>query len=83
MISTTPPGVARETAPERIQVALEKAKKSATAGERLYRSGVIANLDAENRVLKVVRLEAELECLVAGVSPAASPESGRHGRPYT
>lgn len=54
------PGIAADFDPERVQVALEKAKKSATAGERLFRSGVIAKVDAENRVLKVVRLEAEL-----------------------
>jgi hypothetical protein len=54
------PGIAADLDPERIQVALEKAKKSAAAGERLYRSGVIAKVEAENRVLKVVRLEAEL-----------------------
>jgi multidrug resistance efflux pump len=53
-------GVAPELDPERIQIALEKAKKSAAAGDRLYRSGVIAKVEAENRVLKVVRLEADL-----------------------
>lgn len=56
--STT--GVAPELDPERIAIALEKAKKSAAAGERLYKGGVIAKVDAENRVLKVVRLEADL-----------------------
>jgi multidrug resistance efflux pump len=55
------PGVAPELDPERISIALEKAKKSAASGERLYRSGVIAKVEAENRVLKVVRLEADLE----------------------
>jgi hypothetical protein len=54
------PGLAPETDPERIQVALEKAKKSAAAGARLYKSGVIAKVEAENRSLKVVRLESEL-----------------------
>ena len=54
------PGIDADPDPERIQIALEKAKKSATAGERLFRSGVIAKVDAENRLLKVVRLEAEL-----------------------
>ena len=46
--------------PDRIAVALEKAKKSATSGDRLYKSGIIAKVDAENRVLKVIRLEADL-----------------------
>jgi len=54
------PGIAADLDPARVQIALEKAKKSATAGDRLFRSGVIAKVDAENRVLKVVRLEAEL-----------------------
>jgi hypothetical protein len=53
-------GVAPDLDPERIQLALEKAKKSAVSGDRLYRSGVIAKVEAENRVLKVVRLEADL-----------------------
>ena len=52
--------VAAELDPERIQIALEKAKKSAASGERLYRSGVIAKVEAENRVLKTIRLEADL-----------------------
>jgi hypothetical protein len=50
----------KELDPERIQIALEKAKKSAAAGERLYKSGVIAKVEAENRSLKVIRLEADL-----------------------
>src|SRR5437879_3907433 len=52
--------VAPELDPERIQIALENAKKSAASGERLYRSGVIAKVEAENRTLKVVRLESDL-----------------------
>lgn len=52
--------VASEPDPEQIQIALDKAKKSAAAGERLYRSGVIAKVDVENRALKVVRLESDL-----------------------
>jgi|SRR5947209_8111530 len=46
--------------PEQIAVALEKAKKNAASGERLYKSGVIAKVDAESRALKVIRLEADL-----------------------
>jgi hypothetical protein len=46
--------------PERIRLALEKARKSAASGERLYKSGIIAKVDAENRALKVIRLEADL-----------------------
>jgi hypothetical protein len=54
------PGVAPALDPEQIQIALEKAKKSAASGDRLYRSGIIAKVEAENRALKVVRLEADL-----------------------
>src|ERR1044072_6868845 len=46
--------------PDVLAASLEKARKSAASGERLYKSGVIAKVDAENRVLKVIRLEAEL-----------------------
>jgi hypothetical protein len=46
--------------PDQIAAALEKAKKSAASGERMYKSGIIAKVDAENRMLKVIRLEADL-----------------------
>jgi hypothetical protein len=46
--------------PEQIAASLERAKKSAASGERLYKSGIIAKVDAESRALKVVRMEAEL-----------------------
>jgi hypothetical protein len=61
-IRETTPGVAEQKGldPERIAAALEKAKKSAASGERLYKSGIIAKVEAENRALKVVRLEADL-----------------------
>jgi hypothetical protein len=54
------PEIAPDTDPERIQIALDKAKKSAASGERLYKSGVIAKVEAENRSMKVIRLETEL-----------------------
>jgi len=54
------PEVAPDLDPERLQLALDKAKKSAAAGERLYKSGIIAKVEAENRSLKVIRLETEL-----------------------
>ncbi|HKP02402.1 MAG TPA: hypothetical protein VJU77_03485 [Chthoniobacterales bacterium] len=63
VVHTTPDtAVAGQTVldPERIGIALEKAKKSAASGERLFKAGVIAKVEAENRVLKVVRLEADL-----------------------
>jgi hypothetical protein len=61
IVSNTPavPGQ-KDLDPERIALALEKAKKNASSGERLYKSGIIAKVDAENRTLKVIRLEADL-----------------------
>jgi multidrug resistance efflux pump len=50
----------KELDPERLELALEKAKKNAASGERLYKSGIIAKVDAENRVLKAIRLESDL-----------------------
>jgi multidrug efflux pump subunit AcrA (membrane-fusion protein) len=46
--------------PDRITAALEKAKRNAASGERLYKGGIIAKVDAENRALKVIKLEADL-----------------------
>jgi hypothetical protein len=62
IVYTTPGGPDQKPPadPDQIGAALEKAKKSAAAGERLYKSGIIAKVDAENRALKVVRLEADL-----------------------
>jgi hypothetical protein len=48
------------TDPDLIAGSLEKARKSAASGERLYKSGIIAKVEAENRALKVIRLEADL-----------------------
>src|SRR3954465_565150 len=59
----TSPGTAdQKPAPniDQLTASLEKARKSAASGERLYRAGIIAKVEAENRALKVVRLEAEL-----------------------
>jgi hypothetical protein len=58
--STAASDLPKEIDPEQIRVALEKAKKSAASGERLYKSGVIAKVEAENRALKVIRLETDL-----------------------
>jgi len=39
---------------------LIRAKRNANGAERLYKSGIISKLDAENRALNVIRLEAKL-----------------------
>jgi hypothetical protein len=44
----------------KVEKQLERAKKNAAAGERLYKIGAIAKVDAEQRALRVVRLQAEL-----------------------
>ena len=44
----------------RLEAALDRAKKNAAAGERLFRAGAIAKVDAEKRALKVVRLLSDL-----------------------
>jgi hypothetical protein len=65
---------------------LARARKNAASGERLFKMGVIAKVDAEERALKVVRLEAKLaEARLATVKqqaengtetePAAAPEA--------
>src|SRR5438309_6737039 len=46
--------------PDQIQLALENARKSTASGERLFRRGIIAKVEVEFRVLKVVRLESDL-----------------------
>jgi hypothetical protein len=40
---------------------LERAKRIAAGAERLYRIGVLSNVEAEQRALRVVRLEFDLE----------------------
>lgn len=60
IVYTTDPDQKPPADPDQLAAALEKARKSAASGERLYKSGIIAKVEAENRVLKVIRLEAEL-----------------------
>ena len=62
IVYTTPADPADKPAldVEKLAASLEKARKSAASGERLYKGGIIAKVEAENRALKVIRLEAEL-----------------------
>jgi hypothetical protein len=62
VVYTRPDAPDQQPAPDldRLTASLEKARKSAASGERLYKGGIIAKVEAENRVLKVIRLEAEL-----------------------
>jgi outer membrane protein TolC len=47
--------------PDRLEKDLERARKSASAAERLFKIGVLAKVDVEQRALRVVRLESDLE----------------------
>jgi hypothetical protein len=44
----------------RVEADLARAKKSAASGDRLFKAGILAKVEAEERALKVVRLEAKL-----------------------
>lgn len=44
----------------KMETDVARAKKNAAAGERLYKSGILAKVEAEERALKVLRLEAKL-----------------------
>src|SRR6476660_9452242 len=46
--------------PPKLAQRLEEAKKSASATARLVKSGVLSKVEAEQRALRVVRLESEL-----------------------
>jgi len=62
IVYTSPGTAEQKPAPnvDQLTASVEKARKSAVAGERLYKAGIIAKVEAENRALKVIRLEAEL-----------------------
>ena len=44
-----------------LEMQLERAKKSAAGADRLYKIGALAKVEAEQRALKVVRLQSDLE----------------------
>jgi hypothetical protein len=46
--------------PQQLEAALEKAKRVAKASERQFKAGIISQVQAEDRALKVVRLERDL-----------------------
>ncbi|MEP6937311.1 MAG: hypothetical protein ABI871_04500 [Chthoniobacterales bacterium] len=45
---------------QRLQTAVARAKQSAASAERLFKAGILARVEAEERALRVVRLEADL-----------------------
>lgn len=58
----------------RLEAALVRARKAAADGARLFRAGVIAKVESENRALKVVKFEADL---AAARTEAAKAELAR------
>src|SRR5438093_11767274 len=44
----------------RLEKQLERAKQNAAGAERLYKIGVLAKVEVEQRLLKVIRCESEL-----------------------
>ena len=47
--------------PDRLEKEFERAKKNAAGAERLFKIGVLAKVEVEQRALRVVRLQADLE----------------------
>lgn len=56
-----PSAVAPPMDVEKLEKAVERARRSALNAEHLFRIGVLAKVEAEQRALKVVRLQADLE----------------------
>lgn len=56
-ISSTPDPVSTVA---KIEAALDRARKSAASGERMFRAGIIAKVESERRALRVIRLSADL-----------------------
>jgi hypothetical protein len=56
---------------------LERANKSAASAERLYRAGVLAKVEAEQRALRVIRLQAELtKAQLAAIQKSTAANDG-------
>src|SRR5438105_4968424 len=59
--AVTADGKATVIDPDRLEKDLERAKRSAAGADRLYKMGVLAKVEVEQRALRVVRLQSELE----------------------
>lgn len=46
---------------EKLELQLKTAQRRATAGERLFKAGVLAKVESEARTLKAIKIEADLE----------------------
>jgi hypothetical protein len=60
-LSTTTATPAPNLDPDRLEKELERAKKRAAGAERLFKIGALAKVEAEQRALRVVRLQSDLE----------------------
>jgi hypothetical protein len=47
--------------PDRLEIELERAKRNARGAERLFKIGALAKVEAEQRVLRIARLQSDLE----------------------
>jgi outer membrane protein TolC len=56
-----PSGEPANLDPDRLEQKLERAKKSAIEAERLFRMGVLAKVEVEQRALRVLIVESDLE----------------------
>jgi hypothetical protein len=62
---------------ERLSKEVERAKRSALSAERLFRIGVLAKVEAEQRALKAVRLQSDLEnARLARIKADAAAQNG-------
>ncbi|CAA9268154.1 MAG: hypothetical protein AVDCRST_MAG42-3102 [uncultured Chthoniobacterales bacterium] len=60
----------------KLETDLLRAQKRAAGADRLYRAGIIAKVDAEQRALKVVQLEAAIAQARLGAAKAKAESTG-------
>jgi hypothetical protein len=60
-LSTTTATPAPNVDPDLLEKELERAKRRAAGAERLFKIGALAKVEAEQRALRVVRLQSDLE----------------------
>jgi hypothetical protein len=73
-----PPGSAAAVSVDmaKLETELARAEKRASGADRLFRAGIIAKVDAEQRALKVVQLKAALAEARLQQAKAAADEAG-------
>ncbi len=75
---SAPKAFGADADPARLEKELERAKKNASGAERLCRIGALAKVEAEQRALKIVRLESDLEnARLAGAKEELIAQQGR------